>query len=112
MNATPLSGFKQLALAAGVIAVLSGCGSTMPTMGGNKGVVSGSASGGTTEGNNSQLERCPETLGDPQQFRLLCVRPIVSRRLGHSQDSLQLTIHQHRHGDHRDDERAPFGDRK
>jgi curli biogenesis system outer membrane secretion channel CsgG len=35
----------------------------MPSMGGNKGVVSGSASGGSTEGNNSQLEKCAETLG-------------------------------------------------
>src|SRR6186713_1645700 len=60
MNATLV---KQLALAASLGALLSGCGSTMPSMGGNKGVVSGSASGGNTEGNNSQLEKCAETLG-------------------------------------------------
>ncbi|MBX3625234.1 MAG: peptidoglycan-binding protein [Rhizobacter sp.] len=63
MNATPLSRFTQLALAAAAVAVLSGCGSTMPSMGGNKGVVSGSAGGATSEGTNSQLEKCPETLG-------------------------------------------------
>jgi hypothetical protein len=68
MNATPVSPrlLKHLALA-GVVAatggLLSGCGSTMPSMGGNKGVVSGSASGSNTEGNNGQLEKCAETLG-------------------------------------------------
>ncbi|MBL0727751.1 CsgG/HfaB family protein [Piscinibacter sp. HJYY11] len=62
MNAT-LTRLTQFALAASAVAVLSGCGSTMPSMGGNKGVVSGSAGGSTTEGNNSQLEKCAETLG-------------------------------------------------
>ncbi len=54
---------KHVALAACLGVLLSGCGSTAPSMGGNKGVVSGSASGGTAEGNNSQLEKCSETLG-------------------------------------------------
>jgi hypothetical protein len=63
MSATLPTRFTQLALAAGLVALLSGCGSTMPSMGGNKGVVSGSAGGSTTEGNNSQLEKCSETLG-------------------------------------------------
>lgn len=62
MNAT-LTRFTQLALAASAVAVLSGCGSTTPSMGGNKGVVSGSAGGATAEGNNGQLEKCAETLG-------------------------------------------------
>jgi hypothetical protein len=63
MNTTLLTVFKLLALASGSALVLSGCGSTAPSLGGNKGVVSGSASGGNVEGNNSQLERCAETLG-------------------------------------------------
>lgn len=63
MNATPLTRLTHLTLAAAAVALLAGCGSTMPSMGGNKGVVSGSASGGTTEGTNSQLEKCAETLG-------------------------------------------------
>jgi hypothetical protein len=35
----------------------------MPTMGDNKGTVSGAAGGGTAENNNSQLEKCSESLG-------------------------------------------------
>lgn len=51
-----------LALAA-TAALLAGCGSTAPSLGGNKGVVSGAAGGESAEGQNSQLESCPETLG-------------------------------------------------
>ncbi len=60
MNATLV---KPFALAAFAGLLLSGCGSTAPSLGGNKGVVSGAAGGGTAEGNNSQLEKCGETLG-------------------------------------------------
>lgn len=49
--------------AAALVAVLAGCGSTAPTLGDNKGVVSGAAGGENAEGQNSQLENCPETLG-------------------------------------------------
>lgn len=49
--------------AAAVAALLSGCLATTPTMGGNKGTVSGAAGGGTAENNNSQLEKCTESLG-------------------------------------------------
>ena len=43
---------------------LSGCMSTMPTMGGSSGnTVTGGAAGGTSAGANSQLESCDETLG-------------------------------------------------
>lgn len=45
------------------ISILSGCGSTMPTLGENKGVVSGAAGGEAAQGENSQLEKCPESLG-------------------------------------------------
>ena len=51
-----------LALSASA-ALLSGCLATSPSLGGNKGVVSGAASGESAEGNNSGLESCSETLG-------------------------------------------------
>ena len=57
------SRLSGLALAAATAALLSACGSTMPSMGGNKGTVSGAAGGDNVEGNNSQLEKCAETLG-------------------------------------------------
>jgi hypothetical protein len=53
----------SLAAAASLTALMAGCASTDPSMGGNKGVVSGSAGGESKEGENSQLEHCPETLG-------------------------------------------------
>lgn len=43
--------------------LLSGCLATAPTLGGDKGTVSGSASGSAADGGNTQLERCSETLG-------------------------------------------------
>lgn len=49
--------------AAVLAAVLAGCASTAPTLGDNKGVVSGAAGGESADGQNSQLENCPETLG-------------------------------------------------
>jgi len=43
---------------------LAGCDATMPKMGGSSGnTVTGAAGGETSEGANSQLERCSETLG-------------------------------------------------
>ncbi len=55
--------FNRWVLALLAATALAGCGSTAPTLGGNKGVVSGAASGESAEGNNSGLERCNETLG-------------------------------------------------
>jgi len=55
-------GLPTLALAL-VSAMLTGCMATAPTLGGDKGTVSGAAGGGTAENNNSALERCPESLG-------------------------------------------------
>lgn len=57
------SGLAGLTLAVSAAALLSACGSTMPTMGDNKGTVSGAAGGSTAENNNSQLEKCSESLG-------------------------------------------------
>lgn len=43
---------------------LAGCDATMPKMGGSSGnTVTGAAGGETAEGDNSQLEKCGETLG-------------------------------------------------
>ena len=44
-------------------AALSGCLATTPTMGENKGTVSGAAGGATSEGGNAALEHCDDTLG-------------------------------------------------
>ena len=44
-------------------ALLAGCVATAPTMGENKGTVSGAAGGQTTENQNTALEKCGETLG-------------------------------------------------
>ncbi|MEO8298950.1 MAG: CsgG/HfaB family protein [Burkholderiales bacterium] len=87
---------RTLALA-GVAALLSGCLSTAPTMGENKGVVSGSASGETKEGENTQLEKCTETLGtlaihertnEPWYYQLR------ERNLGSTVPVLRLMIQQ------------------
>ncbi len=43
--------------------LLGGCLATAPTMGENKGTVTGAAGGAATENKNSQLEKCGETLG-------------------------------------------------
>lgn len=43
--------------------LLGGCLATTPTMGDNKGTVSGAAGGAATENQNSSLEKCSETLG-------------------------------------------------
>jgi hypothetical protein len=44
-------------------AALSGCLATTPTMGENKGTVSGAAGGAASEGGNAALEHCDDTLG-------------------------------------------------
>lgn len=59
---TPTRSLTLLAAAAAA-ALLSGCLATTPTLGGNKGTVSGAAGGETAENNNSQLEKCSESLG-------------------------------------------------
>ena len=50
-------------LSAAALLALTGCVSTAPKMGEDKGTVSGAAGGGTAEGQNTQLEKCTETLG-------------------------------------------------
>lgn len=53
----------QLLATTSAMALLTGCLATAPTLGENKGAVSGAAGGETAEGQNSQLEKCTETLG-------------------------------------------------
>lgn len=52
----------KTAVASSVV-LLSGCLATAPTLGENKGVVSGAAGGENTDNANSKLEKCSETLG-------------------------------------------------
>ncbi|WP_164962060.1 CsgG/HfaB family protein [Rubrivivax sp. JA1026] len=51
------------AVAVAATALLSGCLATAPTLGTNKGTVSGAAGGETAEGDNGALEKCSESLG-------------------------------------------------
>jgi curli biogenesis system outer membrane secretion channel CsgG len=57
------AGFKRTTLASALLVALAGCGGTMPTMGGGNTTVSGAAGGSTAQGQNTQLERCDESLG-------------------------------------------------
>ncbi len=51
------------ALSVAALFALTGCVSTAPKMGEDKGTVSGAAGGGAAEGQNTTLEKCTETLG-------------------------------------------------
>lgn len=62
-NISTAGRLSLLAITAACATLLSGCLATAPTMGENKGTVSGAAGGSTAENNNSQLEKCDETLG-------------------------------------------------
>jgi hypothetical protein len=53
----------RAALGLAAAAALSGCLATTPTMGENKGTVSGAAGGAASEGGNAALEHCDDTLG-------------------------------------------------
>lgn len=55
--------WARLGLALAGIVVLSGCLATAPSLGENKGTVSGAAGGATAENNNAKLEQCSESLG-------------------------------------------------
>lgn len=88
---------KTMALAALVGLGLAGCGSTAPTMGTNKGTVSGAAGGETAEGNNSKLERCAETLGTvaiQEDANAPWYYALRERQLGSTVPVLRLMIQQ------------------
>ena len=54
---------KPAALALAASLALAGCVSTGPTLGDNKGTVSGAAGGTAAQGQNTSLEKCTDTLG-------------------------------------------------
>ena len=57
-------GLGAVMLAALLGFALVGCSGTMPQMGGSSGMTAtGGAGGATSQGANSQLESCPESLG-------------------------------------------------
>jgi hypothetical protein len=59
----PARCIARAALGLAAAAALSGCLATTPTMGENKGTVSGAAGGAASEGGNAALEHCDDTLG-------------------------------------------------
>ncbi len=77
--------------------LLAGCLATAPTMGENKGTVSGAAGGAQAENQNSKLEHCDETLGtlalfeDPQAPWWSQMR---ERQLGSTLPVLRLMVQQ------------------
>jgi Curli production assembly/transport component CsgG len=98
--ATPARGARSslsLLVAAAVAAMLSGCLSTGPTMGENKGTVSGAAGGATAEGNKSNLEKCDETLGTlamQEDTNAPWYYQLGQRQLGSTLPVLRLMIQQ------------------
>ncbi|MDO9237877.1 MAG: CsgG/HfaB family protein [Aquabacterium sp.] len=88
--------YALLAIAA-CTALLAGCGSTAPTLGDNKGVVSGAAGGESAEGQNSQLENCTETLGTlaiEEDTSASWYRQLHDHQLGSTVPVLRLMIQQ------------------
>jgi hypothetical protein len=82
---------------AGAAAALTGCLATAPSMGENKGTVTGSAGGEATSNKNAALEHCDETLGtlaieehqnEPWYYELR------NRQLGSTVPVLRLMIQQ------------------
>jgi hypothetical protein len=98
----PVSGrtpprFTWLAVLAGTAFVLAGCGSTQPSMGGNKGTVSGSTGGQATDGANSKLERCGDALGTlaiEEDTTAPWYADLRSNKLGSTVPVLRLMIQQ------------------
>jgi hypothetical protein len=64
MNITrPLASAAAYAMPVCAATLLAGCLATTPTMGENKGTVTGAAGGAAADNANSALEKCAETLG-------------------------------------------------
>lgn len=77
--------------------LLSGCLATAPTMGENKGTVSGAAGGTTAENANTQLEKCGETLGTmalQEDVNAPWYSQLRGRNLGSTIPVLRLMIQQ------------------
>jgi hypothetical protein len=78
-------------------ALLSGCMATAPTLGDNKGTVSGAAGGAAAEGQNTQLERCSETLGTlalQEDVHAPWYAQLASHNLGSTIPVLRLMVQQ------------------
>ena len=78
-------------------ALLAGCVATAPTMGENKGTVSGAAGGQTTENQNTALEKCGETLGTlavQEDVNAPWYSQLRSHNLGSTVPVLRLMIQQ------------------
>jgi hypothetical protein len=79
------------------ICSLSACMSTDPSMGTNKGTVSGAAGGSSVEGNNSKLTRCDQTLGTlaiQEDTNAPWYYELGQQRLGSTVPVLRLMIQQ------------------
>ncbi len=77
--------------------LLSGCLATAPTLGENKGTVSGAAGGATADGNNTSLEKCTETLGTmaiTEDTAAPWYLQLRDRQLGSTVPMLRLMIQQ------------------
>jgi len=77
--------------------LLTGCLATAPTMGDNKGTVTGAAGGGATENANSKLEKCTETLGTlamQEDLNAPWYQQLRSYQLGSTLPVLRLMIQQ------------------
>ncbi len=88
----------RIVLAAASALALAGCLATTPTMGGSGTVASGSAGGATTQGENTALEKCPESLGtlgiDEDQGAPWYARYSQQYKLGSTVPLLRLIIQQ------------------
>ncbi len=88
----------RIVLAAASALALAGCLATTPTMGGSGTVASGSAGGATTQGENTALEKCPESLGtlgiDEDQGAPWYARYSQQYKLGSTVPLLLLIIQQ------------------
>jgi hypothetical protein len=100
MTLTHPRGRPPLALTAaaiGAVALLSGCLATAPTLGENKGTVSGAAGGATAENNNTSLEKCNESLGTlaiSEDTNAPWYLQLRDRQLGSTVPMLRLMIQQ------------------
>lgn len=85
-----------MALCTAVLLGVSAC-STSPSMGGNKGAVSGAAAGSTAQGNNGRLEQCPEALGTISLYEDTAApwyQDLRSAKLGSTVPVLRLMVQQ------------------
>lgn len=88
---------RQAIAIAAAATLLGACGSTLPTLGTNKGTVSGAASGGTAENNNGKLEKCREALGTlamRENTSAAWYHELGSHRLGSTIPVLRLMVQQ------------------